>query len=242
MWRQQDVLPVQLRGHAHQARLQLVLHRAEPGRTRRPLLDDDHRSADRPAVPEQHDSAVALLAARAAGAAEQLVPGAEHAPRRRATTSSSARCRRTRTSTRSASITRSASTARSSAAITKTTYANRTASNLIAIGDRVFEQDTKNWQVSHSWAIEVEPRQPVPRRPGRGARRPERASRARRPTWTSSAARASSPTCPTPSASVRASACRLRRHRRRGQRLHGQQPADVGHQQHDDVGRGHATR
>ena len=38
----------------------------------------DHRPADRPAVPEQHDSVVALLTARAAGAAEQLVPGAEH--------------------------------------------------------------------------------------------------------------------------------------------------------------------
>jgi outer membrane receptor protein involved in Fe transport len=36
---------------------------------------------------------------------------------------------------------------------TKTTYSNRTNSNLLEIGDRVFEQDTKNWQVSHTWAL-----------------------------------------------------------------------------------------
>jgi hypothetical protein len=36
---------------------------------------------------------------------------------------------------------------------TNTTYANRTNSNLLEIGDRVFEQDTKNWQVSHTWAM-----------------------------------------------------------------------------------------
>jgi hypothetical protein len=34
---------------------------------------------------------------------------------------------------------------------TKSTYDNRTNSNLLAIGDRVFEQDTTNWQVSHTW-------------------------------------------------------------------------------------------
>jgi outer membrane receptor protein involved in Fe transport len=36
---------------------------------------------------------------------------------------------------------------------TKTTYSNRTNANLLEIGDRVFEQDTKNWQVSHTWAL-----------------------------------------------------------------------------------------
>ena len=35
--------------------------------------------------------------------------------------------------------------------ITKSTYDNRTNSNLLDIGDRVFEQDTTNWQVSHTW-------------------------------------------------------------------------------------------
>jgi hypothetical protein len=34
--------------------------------------------------------------------------------------------------------------------ITKTTYSNRTTSNLLDIGDRVFEQDTTNWQLSHT--------------------------------------------------------------------------------------------
>ncbi|MEN3337744.1 MAG: hypothetical protein V7647_1420 [Acidobacteriota bacterium] len=36
---------------------------------------------------------------------------------------------------------------------TKTTYTNRANRNVLEIGDQVFEQDTKNWQVSHSWAI-----------------------------------------------------------------------------------------
>jgi outer membrane receptor protein involved in Fe transport len=36
---------------------------------------------------------------------------------------------------------------------TKTTYENTTAANMIEPGNRVFEQDTTNWQVSHSWPI-----------------------------------------------------------------------------------------
>lgn len=36
---------------------------------------------------------------------------------------------------------------------TNTEYANRTNANFLEIGDRVFEQDTKNWQVSHTWAL-----------------------------------------------------------------------------------------
>jgi Carboxypeptidase regulatory-like domain len=36
---------------------------------------------------------------------------------------------------------------------TNTTYENTTSSNLIEIGDRVFVQDTHNWQVSHSWPM-----------------------------------------------------------------------------------------
>ena len=36
---------------------------------------------------------------------------------------------------------------------TKSIYDNRTNSNLLDIGDRVFEQDTTNWQVSHTWAF-----------------------------------------------------------------------------------------
>jgi hypothetical protein len=35
--------------------------------------------------------------------------------------------------------------------ITKSTYDNRTNSNVLDIGDRVFEQNTTNWQVSHTW-------------------------------------------------------------------------------------------
>jgi hypothetical protein len=36
---------------------------------------------------------------------------------------------------------------------TRTTYENTTAANMIDDGNRVFEQDTTNWQVSHSWPI-----------------------------------------------------------------------------------------
>src|SRR5918999_3494630 len=36
---------------------------------------------------------------------------------------------------------------------TKTTYENTAAATMIEIGNRVFEQDTTNWQVSHSWPI-----------------------------------------------------------------------------------------
>ncbi|MGH9374521.1 MAG: carboxypeptidase regulatory-like domain-containing protein [Vicinamibacterales bacterium] len=37
--------------------------------------------------------------------------------------------------------------------LTKTTYENTTTGTLIEAGNRVFEQDTTNWQVSHSWPI-----------------------------------------------------------------------------------------
>lgn len=36
---------------------------------------------------------------------------------------------------------------------TKSMYDNRTTANLQEIGDRVFVQDTTNWQVSHTWAL-----------------------------------------------------------------------------------------
>lgn len=37
--------------------------------------------------------------------------------------------------------------------LTQSMYKNRTNSNVQDIGDRVFEQDTTNWQVSHTWAL-----------------------------------------------------------------------------------------
>ncbi|MEP6593054.1 MAG: TonB-dependent receptor, partial [Acidobacteriota bacterium] len=37
--------------------------------------------------------------------------------------------------------------------LTQSMYNNRTNSNLQEIGDRVFVQDTTNWQVSHTWAL-----------------------------------------------------------------------------------------
>ena len=82
---------------------------------------------------------------------------------------------------------------------------------------------------------EVEPREPVPRRPGRSAGRPERdrlpSGRRRLP----AADRRLHQPARHP---ARVPADRhpgLRGHGRRGQRLLGEQPADVGHQQHHDL-------
>ncbi len=36
---------------------------------------------------------------------------------------------------------------------TKTTYSNTAPASMIDVGNRVFEQDTTNWQVSHSWPL-----------------------------------------------------------------------------------------
>ena len=72
------VLPRQLRGDADRPRRDELLHRADAGGADGTLHHTDHRSGDRRAVPEQHHSAVAILAARAARHPEQLVPGAEH--------------------------------------------------------------------------------------------------------------------------------------------------------------------
>jgi Carboxypeptidase regulatory-like domain len=38
--------------------------------------------------------------------------------------------------------------------VTRTTYDNRTNSNLLDIGDRRFVQDTTNWQISHTWPVQ----------------------------------------------------------------------------------------
>ena len=71
------VLPGQLRGDANRPRRDELLHGADAGGADGTLQHADHRSGDRHAVPEQHHSAVAILAARAAGHPEQLVPGTE---------------------------------------------------------------------------------------------------------------------------------------------------------------------
>ena len=71
---EQDVLPGQLRRHPHRPWVQLILPGAQSERAARPLLHDDHRPHDRPAVPEQHHPRVALLAPRAGGAGSGLVP------------------------------------------------------------------------------------------------------------------------------------------------------------------------
>ena len=119
------------------------------GRFSTPIIDP----RDRHAVPEQHHSAVAILAAGAAGHPEQLVSRRRTHRPRRVTTRPFGRFRRCRTSSRFAGTRISAKFGRVFVRYTKTAYENTNASNLIEAGDRVFVQDTKNWQVSHSWPI-----------------------------------------------------------------------------------------
>ena len=107
---------------------------------------------------------------------------------------------------------------------------------MIELGNRVFVQDTKNWQVSHSWPIREHARQPVPDRP-RG--RPSRSERHRLPPGGRGLPRRDGHVHGHPRRPARVSEHRddrLLGHGRRRQRLHRQQSADVGHQQHDDVG------
>ena len=74
---EQDVLPGQLRRRPDRARVQLVLQRADPRPAGGPLHDDDHRSDDWSALPEQHHSAVAVFPAREARRS-QVRSRAEH--------------------------------------------------------------------------------------------------------------------------------------------------------------------
>ena len=114
--RNRSLLPRQLRRHAYRSRLDQFLHGSDTRPAGRPVHDDDRRSVDRCAVSQQHHSGVPLLAAGAAGDPEQLVPGAEQRPRRRATTRRSGRFRRCRISSPCAAIRISPSSAGCSSA------------------------------------------------------------------------------------------------------------------------------
>ena len=125
---------------------------------------------------------------------------------------------------------------------TNTSYENTNASNLIEPGNRVFVQDTKNWQVSHSWPI----RNTVVNQ-FRIGRVDARADQHGIPcaqgdvdflgaTGVFTGIPDDQRECPSIGMQ------RLRGHGRRGQRLHREQSADVGHQQHDDVGHRAGTR
>ena len=99
-------------------------------------------------IPQSRFSRLAQLALRNGTRRRTRTP-------RRGTTSWSARCRRTRTSTRSASIRISRRSAGCSAAYANDLRQPRRPATAQDIGDRSFVQDTKNWQVSHSWAIQA---------------------------------------------------------------------------------------
>ncbi len=231
---QPDLLPVQLRRDAHQARLQFVLYRAQPGEPRRPVLDDDHRPAHRPAVPEQHHPDVAVLAAGAAGVAEQLVSDAEQ---HRGARQLSAGPHAAAGSGPVHDPCRSHARPLRSGLRPLHQHHLRQPHQLEPARDRRSRVRAGHEElagVAHVGA-EVEPGEPIPGRPGRGARRSERhrvlAGRCRLPAADGRVHRpARHP--------ARVSGDRhpgLRRRRRRHQRLLGQQPADVGHQQHHDL-------
>ena len=147
---QPELLPGQLRGDAHRARVQLLLQRADARPAGRTLHPDHHGSDDGAAVSEQHDSRVPLLAAGAARAAQQLVARAEHDRAAGQLSAGPDASAGVQISSPSAAIRISAKLGRVFVRVTKSMYENRTNSNFLEIGDRVFEQETMNWQVSHT--------------------------------------------------------------------------------------------
>ena len=90
---------------------------------------------------------------------------------------------------------------------TNTSYENTTAANLIQAGDRVFVQDTQNWQVSHSWPIlnTLVNQFRIGRVDARADQHGIACAAGGR--GLPQSRQASSPTSPTTSASVRASGC-----------------------------------
>ena len=146
------LLPGQLRGHAHRSRCDKLLHGAHPGPAGGPLQHDDRRSGDRCGVRQQHHPAVAILAPRPAGDSQQLVPCAELVGAQ-----GNYQAVRTFPQVQDQFTLRGdqdlAKFGRAFFRYTKTTYENRTAGSVIDAGDRVFVQNTNNWQISHSWPI-----------------------------------------------------------------------------------------
>ena len=139
-------------GDADQARVQLVLHRARH-RTSWPATSRAPSSTRRPGS----RSRTTRFRSRASRGWRKLAVQQVHRrrtpTRRRATIRWSARCRRTRTSTPSASITISANTGRSSAASRRRRSTTSRRGSVSDIGDTAFEQDTTNWQVSHTLGV-----------------------------------------------------------------------------------------
>ena len=104
---------------------------------------------------------------------------------RKATTSGSGTCRPTRTSSPCASTSSSAPAgARCSAATRSRTGRTPRSARSPSSGTCSSSRTRKNWQVSHSLPIAVEPRQPVPHRVCRAPGRTSTGSPRRRPTST----------------------------------------------------------
>ena len=182
---QPDLLPVQLRRDAHQAGLQLVLHRARARRTSpaasRPRSPT--RSTGQPfpnnTIPQSRFSRLAQLALR-----NNWYP----APNSTAAQGNYQLVRTLPQDQDQYTIRVDHTLGRYGQVFgryTNTTYANRTNSQPARDRrSRVRAGHEELAGVAHVGA-EVEPGEPVPGRPGRGARRSERHRRARRPTSTS---------------------------------------------------------
>ena len=114
---------------------------------------DDHRSADR----DSRFRTIPFRRRDSRGSPSWRSGTAGSRPRtarpRRGTTRPCERFRRSRTSSRFAATRISPNSAACSSDTRTPPTRTRPRSNLIEAGDRVFVQDTQNWQVSHSWPI-----------------------------------------------------------------------------------------
>ena len=239
---EQDLLPLQLRRHAHRraasARSSSCRPRSSwPAASRRTIIDPAHR----PAFPEQHHPAVALLAPRAGGAARTAGTRLRTAARRRATT----QLVRTLPQTQNQFTVRIDQDLGQLRPGLRPLHEDdlrqpRPRGSCSDIGDQRLRAEHQELAGLPHLAHPEQPREPVPRRPRR-RRGPTRSGIAC-PQADIDFLRSDGRlhrTSPTPSGTARASASRdIAGTGGAGQRLLGEQPAHVGHQQHHHLDHG----
>ncbi len=235
-------------GVADRARVQLVLQRADPRPAGGPL-HDARSSIRRPGSPSRTTPfrSRGILAAGAAGRQPSSFRRRTACGHAGQLPDRSGRCHRIRISSRFASTTISAATGRCSDASRKppsTTSRRRASADL---GDTAVQQDSTNWQLSHTWVVHSNLVNNF--RLGRvKATANQGASIPADPADVTALGLTGVFTDLTDAQRALPAHQHLEHllaAGRRHQRLHGQLPADVGPQQHDDVGEGaitHSTR
>ena len=145
---------VQLRRHADQARLQLVLHRAEPGQSRRAA--SRRRSSTRSPGSRSRTTPFRSRASRGSRSWRCATAGIRRRTHHAAgqLPGWSARCRRIRTSTPIRSTSTSAGLARCSAASRRRPIEPHQTRNLSRLGTR-FVRTRRTGRCPHTWPIEV---------------------------------------------------------------------------------------